>query len=189
LGGVRQMVTALFVDIRNFTTLSESSTPELIVNLLNRYFSMISEIVFRHGGTLDKYIGDGLMALFGAPYVGELDAVQAVRAAVEMQRAIDAFNDRLNAEKLPPIAIGIGINTGPAIVGYIGSETRLDYTAVGDAVNTASRLESLAQPGQIVISENTMQKLDESFILKSLGTERLKGKNVNLRIVEVVWRQ
>jgi adenylate cyclase len=188
LGGVRQMVTALFVDIRNFTTLSESSTPELIVNMLNRYFSMISEIVFRHGGTLDKYIGDGLMALFGAPYVGELDAVQAVRAAVEMQRAIKAFNNRPDAENIPPISIGIGINTGPAIVGYIGSETRLDYTAVGDAVNTASRLESLAQPGQIVISENTMQKLDESFTLKSLGTERLKGKNVNLRIVEVVWQ-
>jgi adenylate cyclase len=188
LGGVRQMVTALFADIRNFTTLSESSTPELIVNLLNRYFSMVSEIIFRHGGTLDKYIGDGLMALFGAPYVGELDAVQAVRAAVEMQRAMSAFNERLAAENLPPISIGIGVNTGPAIVGYIGSETRLDYTAIGDTINIASRLESLAQPGQIVISENTMQVLDESFVLKPLGTERLKGKNVNLRIAEIVWQ-
>jgi adenylate cyclase len=188
LGGVRQMVTALFADIRNFTTLSENSTPELIVNLLNRYFSMVSEIIFRHGGTLDKYIGDGLMALFGAPYVGELDAVQAVRAAVEMQRAMHSFNERLAAENLPPISIGVGVNTGPAIVGYIGSETRLDYTAIGDTINIASRLESLAQPGQIVISENTMQVLDESFVLKPLGTERLKGKNVNLRIAEVVWQ-
>jgi adenylate cyclase len=188
LGGMRQMVTALFADIRNFTTLSESSTPELIVNLLNRYFSMISEIIFRHGGTLDKYIGDGLMALFGAPYVGELDAVQAVRAAVEMQRAMTLFNEKLAAENLPPISIGIGINTGPAIVGYIGSETRLDYTAIGDTINISSRLESLAQPGQIVISENTLQVLDESFVLKPLGTERLKGKNVNMRIAEVVWQ-
>ncbi len=188
LGGVRQKVTALFADVRNFTTLSETSTPELIVNLLNRYFSMVSEIIFRHSGTLDKYIGDGLMALFGAPYASELDAIKAVRAAVEMQRAMVAFNERMRAEKLPPIQIGIGVNTGPAIIGYIGSESRLDYTAIGDTINTAARLESLAQPGQIVISENTMQSLDETFRVRSLGTERLKGKNVNLRILEVVWQ-
>ncbi|MEK7829801.1 MAG: adenylate/guanylate cyclase domain-containing protein, partial [Acidobacteriota bacterium] len=116
------------------------------------------------------------------------DAVQAVRAAVEMQQAMPAFNEKMQAENLPPISIGIGINTGQAIVGYIGSETRLDYTAIGDTVNTAARLESIAQPGQIVISENTMQALDESFTLKPLGTEKLKGKNVNLRIAEVVWK-
>jgi class 3 adenylate cyclase len=189
LGGVRQKVTALFADIRNFTTLSETSTPELIVNLLNQYFSMVSEIIFKHSGTLDKYIGDGLMALFGAPYASELDAVKAVRAAVEMQRAMVTFNDRMRADNLPPIQIGVGVNTGPAIVGYIGSESRLDYTAIGDTINIASRLEGLAQPGQIVISENTMQSLDETFRVRSLGTERLKGKNVNLRILEVVWQQ
>lgn len=188
LGGVRQKITALFADVRNFTTLSENSTPEIIVGLLNRYFSMVSEIIFRHGGTLDKYIGDGLMAMFGAPYVTELDAIQAVRAAVEMQKAMVGFTEQLVSEGLPAISIGIGINTGPAIVGYIGSETRLDYTAIGDTVNTAARLESLAQPGQIVISENTMQVLDESFMLNSLGTEKLKGKNINLRIAEVVWK-
>jgi adenylate cyclase len=182
------MVTALFADVRNFTTLSESRTPEQTVKLLNRYFSMISEIIFRHGGTLDKYIGDGLLALFGAPYVGERDAVQAVRAAVEMQRSMASFNEVLRSENLPPISIGIGINTGPAIVGYIGSETRLDYTAIGDTINTASRLENLALAGQIVISENTMQVLDESFVLKPLGVERLKGKNANLRIAEIVWQ-
>ncbi|MGH9752740.1 MAG: adenylate/guanylate cyclase domain-containing protein [Blastocatellia bacterium] len=188
LGGVRQKVTALFADIRGFTTLSETRAPEQIVNLLNRYFSMVSEIIFKHGGALDKYIGDGLVAFFGAPYVGELDAVNAIRAAVEMQRSMIGFNEGLRVENLPPIQIGIGVNTGPAIVGHIGSETRLDYTAIGDTVNTASRLEGIAQPGQIVISENTMQSLDESFTLKPLGTERLKGKNVNLRIAEVVWQ-
>ncbi|MBO0798309.1 MAG: GAF domain-containing protein, partial [Blastocatellia bacterium] len=187
LGGERQMVTALFADIRNFTSLSENCSPEVIVNLLNHYFSMVSEIIFRHGGTLDKYIGDGLLALFGAPYVGELDAVQAVRAAIEIQRSMVLFNERQVAENLPQISVGIGINTGQAIVGYIGSETRLDYTAIGDTINTTSRLQNLAQPGQIVISENTMQVLDESFILKPLGTERLKGRNANLRIAEVVW--
>jgi adenylate cyclase len=188
LGGVRQKVTALFADVRNFTTLSETSTPELIVNLLNQYFSMVSEIIFKHSGTLDKYIGDGLMALFGAPYASELDAIKAVRAAVEMQRAMVSFNERLRADNLPPIQIGIGVNTGPAIVGYIGSEARLDYTAIGDTINTAARLESLAQPSQIVISENTMQSLDETFRIRALGTERLKGKQQNLRVMEVVWQ-
>ncbi len=188
LGGVRQKVTSLFADVRNFTTLSENSSPEVVVNLLNRYFSMVSEIIFRHGGTLDKYIGDGLMAMFGAPYTSELDAIQAVRAAVEIQRAMIPFNESLKAENLPPIDIGIGINTGQAIVGYIGSETRLDYTAIGDAINIAARLESMAKPGQIVVSENTMQALDETFILNLLGTVKLKGKVMNMKIAEVEWR-
>jgi adenylate cyclase len=188
LGGERQIVTALFADLRDFTTLSENSQPELIVGLLNRYFTLASEIIFRHGGTLDKYIGDGLLALFGAPYKTEMDASMAVRAAVDIQQAMVELNRQLSAEKLPTIAIGIGINTGPAIVGYIGSETRLDYTAIGDTINTASRLESIAQPGQIVISEDTMQAIDESFRLRWLTTEGLKGKNVNLRVAEVLYQ-
>jgi adenylate cyclase len=188
LGGVRQKVTALFADVRNFTSLSENSSPELIVGLLNRYFTLVSEVIFKHGGTLDKYIGDGLMALFGAPYAGELDAIQAVRAAMEMQRAMVGFNQQLAAENLPPISIGIGVNTGQAIVGYIGSESRLDYTAIGDTINTAARVEGIAKPGQIIITENTVQVLDENFQVRQLGTEKLKGKNVNLRLFEVVWQ-
>ena len=188
LGGTRQQITSLFADVRGFTTLSESCTPELIVSLLNHYFSTVSEIIFRHGGTLDKYIGDGLMAIFGAPYVSPLDATQAVRAAVEMQRSMDLFNRRMATENLPEVRIGIGINSGPAIVGYIGSETRLDYTAIGDTINTSARLESLAGPGQIVVSENTMQLLDESFILKPLGIDKLRGKTINLKVAEVIWR-
>ncbi|MFN0120805.1 MAG: adenylate/guanylate cyclase domain-containing protein [Blastocatellia bacterium] len=189
LGGVRQVVTALFADVRGFTTLSENSSPEMIVNLLNRYFTLVSEIIFRHGGTLDKYSGDGLMALFGAPYASERDAVKAVRAAVDIQRALADFNRELGELGLPAIAIGIGINTGPAIVGYIGSETRLDYTAIGDTINTAARLESNAKPGQIVISETTMQALDESFNLKPLDQLKLKGKSENLKTAEVVWQK
>jgi adenylate cyclase len=189
LGGVRQMVTALFADVRSFTTLSETSQPELIVNLLNRYFTLASEIIFRHGGTLDKYIGDGLLALFGAPLVGERDAIKAVRAAVDLQRSLIDFNRELAAAQLPPISVGIGINTGLAIVGYIGSETRLDYTAIGDAINTAARLESNAQPGQIIISESTWQALDDGFTLKPLDNIKLKGKSENLRIAEVIWQK
>jgi len=188
LGGVRQRITVLFADVRGFTTLSEVSSPELIVNLLNRYFTLVSEIIFKHGGTLDKYIGDGLLALFGAPYTGALDTVKAVRAAIEMQRAMITFNRTLVAENLPEISLGIGINTGPAIVGYIGSESRLDYTAIGDTVNTASRLEGIARPNQIIVSENTLQSLDESVQVRHLETEKLKGKHINLKTYEIVWR-
>jgi adenylate cyclase len=187
LGGIRQPVTALFADVRGFTTLSESSSPELIVNLLNRYFTIVSEIIFRNTGTLDKYIGDGLMALFGAPYISALDTVNAVRAAIEMQRAMVGFNQQLANDKLPPISIGIGINAGQAIVGYIGSESRLDYTAIGDTINTAARLESKAQPGQIVISENAAQILDESFRINPIGTQALKGKLTSIRLYDVLW--
>lgn len=187
LGGERQPVTALFADVRGFTTLSESSSPEMIVGLLNRYFTIVSEIIFRNSGTLDKYIGDGLMALFGAPYISALDTVNAVRAAIEMQRAMVGFNKQLAADSLPPISIGIGINAGQAIVGYIGSETRLDYTAIGDTINTAARLESKAKPGQIVISENAAQILDESFRIELIGTQSLKGKLQSIRLYEVLW--
>jgi adenylate cyclase len=129
------------------------------------------------------------MALFGAPYVTKRDALKAVRAAVDMQRALVEFNEDLSEMKLPPIAVGIGINTGPAIVGYIGSETRLDYTAIGDAVNTAARLESNAKPGQIIISETTMQALDDRFTLNQLPSIKLKGKSENLQIAEVLWHK
>jgi adenylate cyclase len=189
LGGVRQKVTAFFADVRGFTTLSENSKPEIIVNLLNRYFTLASEIIFRHGGTLDKYIGDGMLALFGAPIVSERDAVKAVRAAIDLQRALIEFNEELAEMQLPPIAVGIGINTGPAIVGYIGSEQRLDYTAIGDTINTAARLESVAKPGQIVISETTWQDIDEGFTLKPLEPVKLKGKATNLQVAEVVWQK
>jgi len=189
LGGVRQKVTAFFADIRNFTTLSETCPPEDIVNLLNRYFTLASGIIFHHGGTLDKYIGDGVLALFGAPIVGERDAVKAVRAAVDLQRALIEFNQEMAAIALPQISIGIGINCGSAIVGYIGTEQRLDYTAVGDTINIAARLESIAQPGQIVISESIMQSLDDTFVLKRLETAKLKGKNEKLQIAEVIWQK
>lgn len=187
LGGTRQLVTALFADLRGFTTLSENSTPEQVVQLLNRYFTVASDVIFEHGGTLDKYIGDGLLALFGAPYESEQQATQAVRAAIALQRRMPAFNEELEREGLPTIAIGIGINTGQAIVGYVGSETRLDYTAIGDAINTAARLENQAKAGQIIVSETTLHALEKGFIRRILGTTKLKGKLKGLRLAEIVW--
>ncbi len=186
-GGRRQTLTVLFADLRGFTTLSEAHTPEVVVDLLNRFFTLMSEVIFRHGGTLDKYIGDGVMALFGAPYSTERDAVKAVRAAVEMQRSVVTFNQELAAAALPTIGLGIGVNTGPAIVGFIGSETRLDYTAIGDTVNLAARLEHLAKAGQIIISEYTMQALDAGISCTALEAVQVKGRTARLQVAEVIW--
>src|SRR5205085_7377699 len=150
LGGVNQTLTVIFADIRGFTRLSEHAPPERVVHLLNNYFTAMTEIIFAHGGTLDKYIGDGLMALFGAPTATPEDACNAVAAAVDMQREIKDINEELRSEGLSEIAIGIGLHTGVATVGYIGSERRSEYTAIGDTVNLAARLEQNALPGQIL---------------------------------------
>lgn len=155
LGGVNQTITVLFADIRGFTRLSEHTAPEKVVQLLNRYFTAMSDIIFAHGGTLDKYLGDGLMALFGAPTATPEDACNAVAAAVAMQRQMRIINEELEGIELAQISIGIGLHTGEAVVGYIGSERRSEYTAIGDTVNLAQRLESNAEGGQILLSEAT----------------------------------
>src|SRR3954466_69815 len=153
LGGVNQKITVLFADIRGFTRLSEHAPPERIVQLLNKYFSAMTDIIFAHGGTLDKYLGDGLMALFGAPTATEQDATNALDAAVAMQRRVIGINEELRAEGFQEIGVGIGLHTGEATVGYIGSERRSEYTAIGDTVNTASRLESNSKGRQILMSD------------------------------------
>ncbi|HEV3469430.1 MAG TPA: adenylate/guanylate cyclase domain-containing protein [Pyrinomonadaceae bacterium] len=155
LGGVNQTVTVLFADIRGFTRISEEAPPERLVRLLNHYFTAMTEIIFAHGGTLDKYLGDGLMALFGAPAATPDDACNAAAAAIAMQRQVGLINGQLREEGLPPISVGIGLHTGEATVGYIGSERRSEYTAIGDTVNLAARLEQNALPGQILLSEAT----------------------------------
>jgi adenylate cyclase len=165
LGGVNQTITVLFADIRGFTSLSEKESPERVVRLLNRYFTAMTEIIFEHGGTLDKYIGDGLMALFGAPTATPNDAINAVKAAVAMQRKINTLNGELVAEGLSPVTVGIGLHTGEALVGYIGSEKRSEYTAIGDTVNLAARLEANARGGQILLSEATANAIGNTFSL------------------------
>ncbi len=186
LGGVRQNISVLFADIRGFTSLSETRPPEEIVEMLNRYFTLASEIIFQHDGTLDKYIGDGLFAFFGAPYEDSQHPLKAVRAAWELQQALASFNESLQRDLLPAVSVGIGINTGAALVGYIGSEKRTDYTAIGDTVNIAARLESLAKPNQILVSEATSQLIGNEFIFRPLGSTPLKGKAQPLPIAEIV---
>jgi adenylate cyclase len=190
LGGVNQTLTVLFADIRGFTRLSEHAPPERVVHLLNNYFTAMTEIIFRHGGTLDKYIGDGLMSLFGAPTATPDDACNAVAAAVEMQRDIEDINEELRSEGLSEIAIGIGLHTGVATVGYIGSERRSEYTAIGDTVNLAARLEQNARPGQILLSDSTAREAERSGCKFSPRPPiTVKNRVQPVPIFEVEWRQ
>ncbi|HXG93835.1 MAG TPA: adenylate/guanylate cyclase domain-containing protein [Blastocatellia bacterium] len=187
LGGTNSMLTLLFSDIRNFTSMSESLSPETVVKILNEYFSVMTPIVFDNQGILDKYMGDGMMALFGVPYQSENAAADAVAAAIAMQRKMGAVNEGLRAMGLSEIAIGIGINTGMVTVGYIGSEERTDYTAIGDAVNLAARLEKQAQAGQIIISRSTYEALGDRYPVRQCDEIMVKGKREPVQIYEVLW--
>jgi adenylate cyclase len=187
LGGTNQQVTTLFSDLRGFTGMAENLSPEIVVQILNGYFSDLTPLIFQHNGMLDKYIGDGLMALFGVPYPTATAARDAVSAAVAMQRAMVKINRQLQAGGLPEIAMGIGINTGSVTVGYIGSEQRTDYTAIGDAVNQAARLEKHAEAGQILISQSTFEACGEGFQTRPRGDIRVKGKSEPVRVHEVIW--
>jgi adenylate cyclase len=189
LGGVNQKITVLFADIRGFTRLSEHAQPEKVVQLLNKYFSAMTDIIFAHGGTLDKYLGDGLMALFGAPTATPEDATNALNAAVAMQRRVMGINEDLIEEGLPEVAIGIGLHTGEAVVGYIGSERRSEYTAIGDTVNTASRLESNSKGGQILLSDAAMQAAKCRYPLIPLEPIAVKNRVQPVPLFEVQWHQ
>ena len=189
LGGVNQTITILFADIRGFTSISEHAPPEKIVSLLNRYFSAMTDIIFAHGGTLDKYLGDGLMALFGAPTTTPEDASNALNAAVAMQRRLLGINDELRKEGLSEVGVGIGLHTGDVIVGYIGSERRSEYTAIGDAVNTASRLESNAKGGQILISDATAKSARSRYKLQPRDPITVKNREQPVVLWEVDWQK
>jgi adenylate cyclase len=189
LGGVNQTITVLFADIRGFTRLSEHAQPEKVVQLLNRYFSAMTDIIFAHGGTLDKYIGDGLMALFGAPTATPQDAANALNATVAMQRRILGINEELRAEGFPEIGVGIGLHTGEATVGYIGSERRSEYTAIGDTVNLAARLESNALGGQILLSAETARFAGTRYALKPREPITVKNRTQPVPLYEVEWQQ
>lgn len=187
-GGELRETTILFVDIRGFTSISESCAPQVVVAALNEYFERMVEIVFRYEGTLDKFIGDEMMVLFGAPVAHRDDPVRAVHAALEMQAAMDALNLGHEESGLPPFEIGIGINTGEVVAGYIGSSEALEYTVIGDPVNTGSRLCAIAKPGQTLISEGTREKLGGQFQLRELPEEQLKGKARPTKVFELLGR-
>jgi len=187
LGGINQTITVLFADIRGFTAFSEAEKPERVVSLLNKYFTAMTEVIFEHGGTLDKYLGDGLMAIFGAPTASDKDADNAVKTAVAMQNKLVELNSELKISGFKEISIGIGLHTGVATIGYIGSEKRSEYTAIGDTVNLASRLESAAAGGQILISEATGRACKESFQIRKCEPLRVRNRVQPVSLFEVKW--
>ena len=189
LGGANAKVSILFADIRGFTSLSEALPPERIVEILNEYFTRVTEVIFEHGGTLDKYLGDGLMALFGAPVSKGNDAANAVRAALGIQQLMTELNQEGTNRGWPDLRVGIGVNTGVVTAGNIGSPKRIDYTVIGDAVNVSARLCSNAIPGQILISESTVAEIDGLFQLKPLDPLQLKGKSAALPVFSVIGEQ
>ncbi|MBI4377551.1 MAG: GAF domain-containing protein [Nitrospinae bacterium] len=186
LGGRRQNVTILFSDIRGFTEITEAKTPEYIVDLLNEYFAEMIDIIFKYGGTLDKFIGDGLMAIFGAPIDYKDHAIRGVAAALEMRDRLRELNKKKRKRGYIELSVGIGINTGSVVAGNIGSEKRMEYTVIGNEVNIASRLEGIAQGGQILITEKTYRELKgiklEAEKLKQI---QVKGKEGAMNIYHV----
>ncbi len=188
LGGESLRVTVLFSDIRGFTSISERMDPQSLVALLNEYFTEMVSIVMDEGGVVDKYIGDAIMAVFGAPVSKPDDAVNAVRAAVRMREGLLLLNERLVARGVPPIRTGIGIHTGDVVAGNIGSEKRMEYTVIGDAVNVASRLESNTKElgVDVLISKDTYDVTSSEIDARPVREITVKGRNQPVMTYEVV---
>lgn len=185
LGGEEREVTILFCDIRRFTPLAEQLPPGEVVSLLNDYFSRMIQVVVRHEGMVDKLMGDSVMALFGAPLALGDEPLRAVRCALEMQQALTAFNRQRQTQGLPPLEMGIGINTGPVVAGNIGSQLRMEYTVIGDSVNVAARLQGIAGPGEVLVSEGTHDRLRGRVAVTPLEPMALKGKSRAVAIYRI----
>jgi adenylate cyclase len=181
--GERKKITVLFSDIRKFTHLAEKLAPEEVVAILNRYFGRMIEIVFKYNGTLDKFLGDGLMVEFGAPLDDKQQEKNAMRAALEMQQEAKEISDKWVQEGKPELKIGIGIHTGNAVVGNIGSEKHMEYTAIGDTVNVAARLEEATKEFNvsILVSEETYHHVKEDYPFKYVGELSLKGREEKIK--------
>jgi adenylate cyclase len=186
LGGDKRLVVVLFSDISGFTALSETMRPDDMASLLTEYFTEMVDCVFRHDGTLDKFIGDAVMAQWGAPIGAEDDADKAMAAAIEMMEELAKLNAKWKAEGRPALQIGIGINQGEAFAGNIGSERRLEFTVIGDTVNTASRLCSAAGPGEILISDEMKKALSKKPKLTAMPPMELKNKSQPVKVFRVV---
>ncbi|KRT65268.1 MAG: adenylate/guanylate cyclase, partial [Candidatus Rokubacteria bacterium CSP1-6] len=189
LEGERKQVTVLFADLQNFTGLSEQLDPEELHDLMNRLFEMMLAEVHRYEGTVNQFTGDGIMALFGAPLALEDHAARAVEAALAIQEAMGKVGDELQRSRGQRVALRIGVNTGLVVVGKIGDDLRMDYTAQGDTVNLAARLQALAEPGTVAISEGTHHLVAGYFDYESLGTHTVKGKSVPVEVFRPLRRR
>ncbi len=192
LGGERKNVTILFADLSGFTSMSEHLDQQKVVEILNAYFSLMTPILFKYDGTLDKLMGDGIMAFFGAPISHEDDPIRAVQTAIEMMTALQDFNVQAQGRDWPTLQVSIGINTGEVVAGYVGSEEHLNYTVIGDAVNVAQRLQSIAKPNEILISRTVQKEIDERMSeleglksLVSLPAQKVKGKEKAVEVFRV----
>ncbi len=184
-----QDVSVLFADIAGFTSLSETMLPREVQDLLNEYLHEMTDVIFKYNGTVDKYIGDGIMAIFGAPRLPDdppntRHAFDAVSAALEMQTTQQRLIDKLDPSRA--FVIRVGVNTGKAYTGFFGTRHRLEYTAIGDTVNTASRLESAAQPGTVYIGEETHHEINSYFDVQEMGKLQLKGKKYPVSAYQVL---
>ncbi|MFC1853404.1 adenylate/guanylate cyclase domain-containing protein [candidate division CSSED10-310 bacterium] len=186
LGGRRQNVAVLFADVVSFTPLSESHSPETVVALLNELFTILTQIIFRNKGMIDKFIGDCVMALFGVTEEDENSPAQAVKAAEEMIRWLDVGNKKWKRQYNVELQIAVAIHYGEVIIGNVGSEKRMEFTAIGDVVNTAARMEKIAKPNQILITETIRDHLSEHFSIKSHGRFALRGKSQDIDVFEVI---
>jgi adenylate cyclase len=188
LGGESRELTVLFSDIRSFSTIAELLSPEALVHLLNEYFTSMTRVVFQHNGLLDKYLGDGIMAVFGVPLHDPDHAFRACCSALEMLGELKALQARWASQGLPSLDIGIGINTATMVVGNMGSELRFDYTVMGDGVNLASRLEGAnkAYGTHIIVSESTWEQVRDRIATRELDIIRVQGKAEPTRIFEVL---
>lgn len=185
LGGEKRDVAVMFVDIRGFTPMSENLQPEQVVQILNEYLTLTTESIFKHNGMLDKFIGDATMAVFNAPFDLEDYLYEAVATAWDIKSGSDELGKKLMEQFGRTVSFGIGVNCGDAVVGNIGCEFRMDYTAIGDTVNTAARLESRAKPGQILISEKLYKALEDRIEAEEVGEMELKGKSNKIMVYSV----
>jgi adenylate cyclase len=188
LGGEEKRLTILFSDMRGFTTLSENLKPQVLVKLINDYLTPMTDIVLKNGGTIDKYMGDAIMAFWGAPLWQEDHQVRACRTALEMIKKIDELQVEWQKSGIPRLEIGVGISTGRVTVGNMGSSARFDYTVIGDAVNLGYRLEDLNKEygTTIIVPKYTYEDVKGEFYLRQLDWIKVKGKNIPIKIYELM---
>ena len=185
LGGEAHTITVFFADIRGFSAFAEQHSADRVITALNRIFSELTEVIFRHRGTFDKYIGDELMAFFGAPIPHERDTLNALEMALDIRQTFTALKTQVQSIDLSPLALGIGLHTGEAAVGNVGSERVMSYTVIGDTVNIARRLQECAAPGQILISEATYQAAQPMIRAQRLEARRLPGRSSPITVYEL----
>jgi class 3 adenylate cyclase len=186
-GGDKKRATIFFADIRGYTTFSETKSPEYIVDVLNEYFTQAVEVIIRHKGYIDKFIGDAIMAAWGVPIYSEMeDAVEAVACAVELQELVRSEKRTFFTGDASDLSVGIGMHTGDLVAGNIGSRRRMDYSVIGDTVNVASRLEGVAGKGEVIITENTRDLVGEHFKLEERKPVQVKGKEKPIHIFNVL---